>query len=185
MLTRMNQPFSGARLSLLASAIVVVITAGCSGKPDRLERAYQEVGLTKTPVAPVAGSVAVDGSAPEPFTVVMLWEPKKPDAGVLRTICDSQGHFEFTSYEHGDGVPPGTYVMLFASFHMGGKLGNFEGPDLLHNLYNDPDKNASLPEFQITVSAPGKSDYQFNLNVAGATPATPGPHSVTELRPAT
>jgi hypothetical protein len=76
-------------------------------------------------------------------------------------------------------------VVLFARLNMGGRLGNFDGPDLLNNLYNDPDKNVADPEFQITVSEPGKSDYHFNLGVAGKPSATPGPHAVTELRAAT
>ena len=169
-----------------ALAICCVMSVGCGrANSDRLEQAYREAGLTKAPVGEVAGVVTIDGGVPGPFTLVMLWDPKKPDGAVLRTICDSEGRFEFTSYQHGDGVPPGSYVVLFAQFNMGGRLGHFDPPDLLHNLYNDPDKNASNPEFQITVSSPGKSDYQFNLNVAGVPPAAPGPHAVTALHVAT
>jgi hypothetical protein len=127
----------------------------------------------------------VDGGAPAPFTIVMLWDPKKPDAGVLHAICDSDGHFEFTTYHHGDGVPPGSYVVAFAQFNAARRLGDFEAPDLLHNLYNDPNKNFMKPEFQITVNAAGKDDYRFDLSVAGMPPAAPGPHSVMELRQAT
>jgi hypothetical protein len=163
------------------------MAAGCGRGSDsgRLEQAYRDAGLAKADVVAVAGVVTVDGGVPAPFTLVMLWDPKKPEAGVLRAICDAEGRFEFTSYQQGDGVPPGSYVVLFAQFNIGRRLGNFDPPDLLHNLYNDPDKNASNPEFQITVSSPGKSDYQFNLNVAGVPPAAPGPHSVTDLKMAT
>jgi hypothetical protein len=120
--------------------------AGCRGNnADRLEQAFRDAGTSKATVAPVAGVVTIDGMVPEPFTLVMLWDPKKP----------------------------------------GGRLGNFDGPDLLNNLYNDPDKNAADPEFQITVSEPGKSDYHFNLGIAGKPSGTPGPHAVTELRAAT
>jgi hypothetical protein len=167
-----------------ALAICAFVTAGCGRKIDRLEQAYQETGLTKTPVAQVAGLVTVDGAAPAPFTVVMLWDPKQPEAGVLRSICDSDGSFTFTSYESGDGVPPGTYVVLFAQFNVGRPLGTFDPPDLLNNLYNDPDRNASKPEFRITVESPGRTDYRFNLTVAGEPPGTPGPHAVTELKTA-
>src|SRR5437868_527377 len=124
MATRFERPvIRSQEMWLLIVATGCLICAGCGRKIDRLEQAYQDTGLTKIPVAPVAGVVTVDGAAPAPFTVVMLWDPKKPEAGVLRTICDSDGGFTFTSYEPGDGVPPGTYVVLFARFNMGRPLG--------------------------------------------------------------
>lgn len=169
-----------------ARAIVLwmcgALLAGCSGnKGDRLEQAFKDAGISKAAVAPMAGIVTVDNAVPEPFTIVMLWDPQKPEAGVLRAICDAEGRFAFTSYDHGDGVPPGKYVAVFARFNLGGRLGNFDGPDLLNNLYNDPDKNAADPAFQITVSEPGKTDYHFDLAIAGKPAATPGAHAVTEL----
>jgi hypothetical protein len=176
----------GPTLQAVMLCVCGAMLAGCRGNnADRLEQAFRDAGTSKATVAPVAGVVTIDGMVPEPFTLVMLWDPKKPEAGVLRAICDSEGRFAFASYDRGDGVPPGTYVVLFARLNMGGRLGNFDGPDLLNNLYNDPDKNVADPEFQITVSEPGKSDYHFNLGVAGKPSATPGPHAVTELRAAT
>jgi hypothetical protein len=166
-------------------AIYGLIASGCSSKPDREQAAFRDAGVEQAEVAKVAGTVTVDGSPPAPFTIVMLWNPQKPDAGVLRAICDADGRFEFTSYHHGDGVPPGNYVVLFAQFNASRPLGSFERPDLMQNLYNDPDKNASKPQFQITVSAPGKTDYQFDLEVTGQPAGVPGPHSVVELRQAT
>ncbi|HEV8072371.1 MAG TPA: hypothetical protein VGP76_31930 [Planctomycetaceae bacterium] len=186
MAAQLDVPATRSRKWAPALAICCLIFIGCGrSKAEREEQAFRDAGLQKVDVAPVAGVVTVDGAAPAPFTLVMLWDPKKPEGGVLRAICDSEGRFEFTSYRHGDGVPPGSYVVLFARFNMARRLGDFERPDLMHNLYNDPDKNASTSEFQITVSPPGKTDYQFNLNVAGAQPANPGAHSITELRQAT
>jgi hypothetical protein len=186
MAARFEGPATRSRKWIPALAVCCVVCIGCGrSKAEREEQAFRDAGVQKVDVAPVAGVVTVDGSAPAAFTLVMLWDPKKPDAGVLRAICDSEGRFEFTSYKRGDGVPPGTYVVLFARFNMARRLGDFEPPDLMHNLYNDPDKNTSNPDFQITVGSPGKTDYQFNLNVEGVPPATPGPHAVTELRQAT
>jgi hypothetical protein len=165
-------------------AIGCLVAIGCGSKSDRAAQAFRDAGIEKLDVARVAGIVTIDGAAPAPFTLVMLWDPKKPD-GVFHAICDSNGQFEFTSYERGDGVPPGQYVVLFAQFNMARRLGDFEAPDMLHNLYNDPDKNAAKAEFQITVSAPGKDDYHFDLSVAGVQPGVAGPHSITELRHAT
>jgi len=186
MATRFEERRSASRKWRLAVAIGCLFLVGCGrSKSAREEQAYRDAGLTKVAVARVAGVVTVDGGAPAPFTLVMLWDPKKPEGGVFHTICNSDGQFEFTSYRRSDGVPPGQYVVLFAQFNAARRLGDFEPPDMLHNLYNDPDKNAAKSEFQITVSAPGKNDYHFDLSVAGMPPASPGPHSVRELRHAT
>jgi hypothetical protein len=185
MATRIERGAACWQKGTLVLAICGLMLAGCGRSNDRLKQAYQDAGVTKVPVAQLSGVVTVDGVAPAPFTLVMLWDSQKPNASVLRTICDSEGRFAFTSYEPGDGVPPGTYVVLFAQFNMGRPLGTFDPPDLLNNLYNDPDKNGSKPEFQITVDLPGRADYHFNLSVAGEPPAAPGAHSVTEVKAAT
>ena len=58
----------------------------------------------------------------------------------------------------------------------------FKGPDELKNLYNDPDKNAEIPEFKIDLKPPGIKDAHFNLTVEGKEPVTtPGPHAITSL----
>jgi hypothetical protein len=62
-----------------------------------------------------------------------------------------------------------------------GKRG-FYGPDELQNLYNDPEVNAKKPEFSIDHKAPGKSDYQFDLKIAGVEPVkTPGANAMKEI----
>ena len=49
--------------------------------------------------------------------------------------------------------------------------------------YNDPDKNAGKPEFHVELTPPGKTDYAFNLKVAGEQPVDqPGPKATTEVR---
>ena len=149
-----------------AVGLVIFFAVGCGGSSSptqRMTRAFNESKLQRTDVAKFAGTVTVDGQPPAPFTIVMLVDPKNPKAGVRKAICDKEGYFAFSSYESGDGVPPGTYVVLFGQFNMGGGLGHFDPPDLMHNLYNDPEKNAATPEFTVTVTAPGKSDYAFNL----------------------
>jgi hypothetical protein len=51
------------------------------------------------------------------------------------------------------------------------------------NLYNDPDKNAENSQFKIDIEQPGKTDWNFALDVQGKQPiGTPGPHAVTELK---
>ena len=72
--------------------------------------------------------------------------------------------------------------MLFAVLKRKGQ-GTFIGPDDFHNLYNDPDANAkNFPQFVIDHLAPGKKDYEFNLEVAGKPPVeSPGPHAMTKV----
>lgn len=77
----------------------------------------------------------------------------------------------------GDGVKTGTYVVTFAQPKLVGE--RRRGPDALENLYNDPDKNAQVPEFKIDHQAPEKKDYVFDLKVAGMPRGTTGPHSFT------
>jgi hypothetical protein len=75
---------------------------------------------------------------------------------------------------------PGKYVLTFALLKQKGKFG-LVGPDRLNNLYNDPDKNATVEGFTIDHQAPGKSDYVFDLKVAGKDAGTLGPHSITNI----
>lgn len=165
--------------------LLAMTAAGCSGSSTaaaRLEKAYRDANLQRSTVAKFAGTVTVDGQPPGPFTLVLLMDPKNPKAGVRKAVCDADGKFAFTSYEQGDGVPPGSYVVLFARFNMGGRLRQYDPPDQMHNLYNDPEKNVEIPEFLVTVAAPGKTDYAFELSVSGKEPVShPGPDAVTEM----
>ncbi len=125
---RIERGTTFAQKGTLILAMCGLMLAGCGRTNDRLKQAYQDAALAKVPVAPVSGIVTVDGLAPAPFTLVMLWDPKKPSANVLRTICDSEGRFAFTSYEGGDGVPPGTYVVLVRTVQHGKTARNLRSP---------------------------------------------------------
>jgi hypothetical protein len=48
-------------------------------------------------------------------------------------------------------------------------------------VYNNPDKNAKDDKFVVDVEKPGKTDYEFNLDVAGKDPAQPSPHAIKRL----
>jgi hypothetical protein len=167
--------------------LMLAAAAGCSGQQSpeaRIKNALDQAGLTASPLFPIAGKVTIDGMAPtfdNPKThlVVVLYDPQKPDRKHLRCVARADGSFRFTE----DGVNPGHYVLAFAVLRRKG-AGSFIGPDQLNNLYNDPELNAkSFPESVIDHQAPGKKDYEFNLEVAGKDPIkTPGPHAVTESK---
>jgi hypothetical protein len=176
-------------------AMLALLNLGC-GKSDgvntAMDQQMKELNVQKQSVAKFAGHVTIDGKSPreaypKQVLVVMLYDPKNPKGGgPLHTICRNDGEFEFSTYERGDGVPPGSYVVLFAELNhplMGSKRAKrLKGPDSLMNLYNDPDKNAENPRFKIDLAEPGKTDEGFDLEVQGKQPiGTPGPHAVTEL----
>jgi hypothetical protein len=168
---------------------VLAMAAGCSRtqSPEaRIQNALATAGLKATSQYRIAGTAKIDGMPPEfkerkQRLVVVLCDPKKTDLPMdLRpfTLVRENGHFTFTE----DGVPPGQYVLAFAVLKRKGQ-GHFVGPDALNNLYNDPDVNAKdHPELVIDHKAPGKTDYEFNLEAAGKEPVTsPGPNAVTKV----
>jgi hypothetical protein len=96
-------------------------------------------------------------------------------------VCNpDDGSFEFTTYKKGDGVPPGSYVVLFAQMEQVLMINTgFYPPDRFKNLYNDPEKST----FKVDVTAPGKSDWLFELGVEGKERNNiPGPQAIKEIR---
>ena len=181
-----NVGLKGWRWSVL---LVLAAAAGCSRgqSPElRIQKAYDVSGMKGTPLFPIAGAATIDGAPPE-FTeprkrlIGMLYDPEKPDLPIgtrPRVIVGTDGKFIFSE----DGIAPGHYVLVFAVLKRKGQR-NFTGPDELGNLYNDPDVNAKNPEFVIDHQAPGKKDYQIDLQVSGKPPVTtPGPHAMTKVK---
>lgn len=156
---------------------------------------------TRVPVAKLAGRVSVDGQPPaqDSHLFAVLYDAQhleKPgDAPRVMTQCDAEGNFTFTTYVTGDGVPYGKYVVTFVELRrltrapgrgLGARAGRqqeFAGPDELKNLYNDPAKNKDNPTFVVSVEAPGRADYEFNLTVAGKEPVSKaGEYAVTRIK---
>jgi hypothetical protein len=180
--------YCGARLAGLAVLGLVVV--GCSGRQSpqqALDAQLKAANITKADLASFAGKVTIDGQTPEykraqPL-VVMLWDKSHPDKNTppINSVCQKDGSFEFSRYVKGDGVPPGSYVVLFGQFTSKGKMGLGQ-PDGLNNLYDDPDKNSQNKDLVLELAAPGKTNFLFNLEIAGKEPeTTPGPHAVTKI----
>jgi hypothetical protein len=175
--------------TILLLAIPVFGILGCGGSPrsdQRVKEQLAEMKASDAPVVKFSGKVTIDGQAPSVparhVLVVILYSAKDMEPGhetINDAVCDKEGHFEFTRYSKGDGVPPGSYTVLFAEL-MHRRGSQFTGSDQLKNLYNDPDTSP----FHVEITAPGKTDWDFNLEVAGKDPIlTPGPHAVTRLSP--
>jgi hypothetical protein len=171
-----------------ALAVLCLAAAGCNKtqtSQQALDAQLQTLHIQKEPLGPFAGRVTIDGQPPAiergKSLVVILYDPKNPEKRPQYAACHKDGRFSFYTYSTGDGVRLGSYVVLFAGLRFSRQKG-LVGPDGLKNLYNDPDKNAQDKDFVVTVDAHGKTDYDFNLQIAGKEPGTPGPHSVTEIR---
>jgi hypothetical protein len=193
----MPGPSRGAFRSLQAISLcawVGSLAAGCGGTSSAdqaLDQQLKASDATREVVASFAGKVTVDGQPPAPGSkeslVVILYDPahpSTPEKPPRFTFCGKEGRFEFHTYLRGDGVPVGSYVVLFAQLKTGGRGSpGFKPPDALKNLYNDPEKNALVPELKIDHTAPGRTDYAFDLAVAGKDPiAEPGPKAITQIR---
>ena len=177
-----------ARLAGLAAACTILVSAGCThtaSTAERIDEAYQSSGMKRGAVCPLAGRVTIDNEAPDlkkkrMALIVMACDASKPSAaadGNPYVPARADGSFEFPD----GGVPPGKYVMVFALMNHRKKRG-FEGPDGLKNLFNDPDVNATKPEFVVDLQAPGRKDMSINLNLAGegGSPKA-GPKALTHI----
>jgi hypothetical protein len=175
----------------VVGACAILAAAGCSksGNHASLEALLKQSGDNRASLYPLAGKVTIDGQpaqyAKPQRLVMMLYDPTRPDLPPFKRPCkdiSAEGTFAFGTYAKGDGLPAGKFVVTFAVLRVTNQ--GLLGPDQLNNLYNDPDKNAQNPEFNIVHQAPGKEDYLFDLKVAGQEGVRmPGPNALTELRP--
>jgi hypothetical protein len=171
-----NMPWSAA------AVVGLLLLFGCEGRQSaaqRAEEASKSAKMEPATLYPLGGKITVDNQPPEksdtmPF-VAIAYDVAKPDAKARSNpyaFLKPDGSFELPP------LPPGKYVMLFAQLRHNPRLG-FIGTDGLKNLYNDPDVNSKKPEFVVNHQAPGKTDYTFNLAVAGETPPeAPGPKAL-------
>jgi hypothetical protein len=188
---RIGRNLIGARGLVTALAVLSLLPAGCSktqSTQEAVDAQLKALNQPKANLAKFAGKVTVDGQPPVlqkgKALLVMLYDQKNPENNkhMLYSVCKKDGSFEFYRYVAGDGAPVGSYVVLFAELGASRQKGLVQ-PDALMNLYDDPDKNAQNKDFVIELAAPGKSNYVFNLELAGKEAVTtPGPHAITEIR---
>ncbi len=131
-----------ARQSFVTLMVLACTLPGCSSEPEPFRK--------QTSV--VTGQVFVDG-VPVPVKTPLKVEchnvagmdQEHPTISSALTMED--GKFEISTYESGDGLPPGDYVLTFMWGKMNLIAGNYGGPDLLKKKYLNPDKS----EFKVTV----------------------------------
>jgi|UniRef100_A0A7C4LL71 hypothetical protein len=107
-------------------------------------------GPPRKPTFKVTGKVVVDGAPPTSSIQITChslsgMDPNMPTASQCETNPD--GTFEIATYQQGDGVPVGDYVLTFTSREFNMMARTYVGPDKLNNRYADPQKS----EFKFTV----------------------------------
>jgi hypothetical protein len=177
---------------MLAAGAVLGL-AGCgpsSSSKHSVDEVLKSSGKSRGDVFPLAGRITVDGQVPEaggfgkPRLIVLLFDQANLDASpgsVPKAICDAKGEFAFSTYEQGDGVAPGKYVLALVMLRYEKKKG-YIGGDGLKNFYNDPSLNLKVPELLIDHHAPGNKDLAIDLKLAGRDSAGPGPKAVTTFK---
>jgi hypothetical protein len=160
---------------------------GCGGTSadQALENRLADTHSKRQAIAKFSGTVTIDHAPPvlkpDEVLMVMLYDPKNPPAGKrlpASTSCNKEGYFEFSTYTRGDGIAPGAYKVLFAAFRVSPLRGGSNSPDILKNLYNDPDTS----KFEVDITEPGKTDWSFDLEMGSREAnTTPGPHAITRF----
>ena len=111
-----------------------------------------------------------------------LKDPANPQSNGRYAVISRSGEFAFGAFGRDDGVKAGTYIATFTKLKRG-QHKQYPGPDLFQNLYDDPDRNLKeYPELKIDHQPPGKTDYVFDLKIAGREAVAAGPNAVTHFR---
>ena len=103
-----------------------------------------EEGPHLKPTSPVVGQILVDGSPPgSPIQVTCLSQEGIDQENPTFSSClsDNDGKFEISTYEKGDGVPAGDYVLTFMWGQMNLVKMGYGGPDKFKGRYSDPEKS--------------------------------------------
>ncbi len=101
-----------------------------------------EEGPPRKETYPVTGEVYVDGQPAANLAVrcIDVNGMDKEDPTFSSAFTDESGKFEIATYESGDGVPEGEYVLTFewGKWQLNGSYG---GPDKLNDRYKDSKKS--------------------------------------------
>jgi hypothetical protein len=91
--------------------------------------------------SPVTGQITVDGKPPDtPVKIIChdLAGINKQDPTFSWCLTGDEGTFELNTYEQGDGVPPGKYVLTFEWREWNPISVSYGGKDRLNGRYSEP-----------------------------------------------
>ena len=98
----------------------------------------------KKPTAVVTGLITIDGQPPgSPVKVYChpVGGMDQEHPSVSHCLSESDGSFEISTYEKGDGVPEGEYKLTFMHGTFNAVSMSYGGPDRLKGRYSDPAKS--------------------------------------------
>lgn len=139
-----------ARVILLLALGLTTAFSGCAEQPRG----------NRKPTARVTGQVVVDGR-PVPAGTPLKVECHsvhgidKSAPSISSALTGDDGHFEISTYESGDGVPAGDYVLTFVWGKMNLMAATYGGPDKLKGRYS----NAQKSEVKFTVREGEATDF--------------------------
>jgi hypothetical protein len=139
--------FKMFKLKFLPIVAIVASLGSCSSDDEPFRK----------PTFPVVGKVTVDGAAPTSAVQVQCHAASSVDSEhptFSQTETKEDGSFEISTYESGDGVPEGEYVLTFVwqEFNLFNR--SYSGPDKLNNRYADP----KTSEIKVTVKSGEPTD---------------------------
>ena len=120
----------------------------------------------RKPTCPVGGYVTVDGAPPDgPLQITCHnlngLDPAHPTISASAT--GDGGKFELSTYESGDGVPPGEYALTFEYRTLNLVNMSYGGPDKLQGRYRDPQKS------EVKFTVPEGSQQRIDLGTIALT----------------
>jgi hypothetical protein len=134
---RSQTHFTGVALrsSVVAGLTLVLSACGGAESPDG----------PRVTVVPVTGKVVVDGEPAAGIAIRCLPIGEKPtELPTSSAFTDAEGNFAISTFESGDGAPPGEYRLTFEWLTLSLLNGRYEGPDKLGNQYSDPEKSEHM-----------------------------------------
>jgi hypothetical protein len=114
---------------LIAAGVLLGLICGC-GKTQ----------IDRVAVAPVSGSVSFDGKPATGALIVLHPKGKSASAAPkARAQVEADGTFRFSTYDSGDGVPPGEYVATITWYQLTKQGGEVKaGPNVLPPKFANP-----------------------------------------------
>jgi len=114
---------------------MLTMSVGCGSKP---------AGEAKKELIKVKGVVTVNKEVPA-YPISITCVDMENVGGTVTTISsattDEQGAFEMTTYEPGDGIPPGSYAITAVAQEYNALMRRPIGVDALGEKYNIPQKS--------------------------------------------
>lgn len=113
-------------------------------------------GESQLDVNPVSGKVTYNGQAPVGAKIVLhALNPSEEGSVAPIGTVSSDGSFEISAYEKGDGAPPGDYVATIQWYKFVPEDGG-PGPNVIPKEYSSP----KTSPIKVTVSADGPTNLE-------------------------